>query len=529
MRNLIFILTLAILLRFYQLGANPPSINWDEASNGYNAYSILKTGRDEYGNFLPLYNRSFDDYKPPLYMYLNVVSVKLVGLNELGARLPSATLGSLTILVVYLIVLRITASKKISHVAAFFGAVSPWTVHFSRVGFESNIGLFFGLAAFTALLWALPLRAEGVRKRNVIILLLSSLIFGLSFYSYHSARIFVPIMFIVTMLIFKDNFLKLPRKYIFLFFAITLIVITPFFLTSPKDAIGGRYKTVSLGAQKESTDDYIKYVNQDNNTWYAKYLHQRRILILRIYLNNYLSHFNPEFLFVVGDRNLRHHTEGFAMFPLIFLPLFMIGLYKLIEKNGKRNNFILAWLLIAPLPAMPADAAPHAVRSVFMTLPIILISSVGVKMFLNLFRTKAVLIVLLVCILAFYLYGYLHNYYFHYNRDKAEFWMYGFKEAVTESMKLTDQYPVINVDSSIEQGYIFWLFHNKYDPKTYQGNTNKPNIWNFSFNDDKVSEGELFISLADHFLPDLQVVHTIYYPNGEEAVKIGRRKFAWEK
>src|SRR3989344_6908702 len=98
---LLLIIFLSFVLRFYKLGEVPASINWDEASNGYNAYSILKTARDEYGNFLPLYNRSFDDYKPPIYMYLNVPTIAIFGLTPFAVRLPSAFLGVLTVIAMY--------------------------------------------------------------------------------------------------------------------------------------------------------------------------------------------------------------------------------------------------------------------------------------------------------------------------------------------------------------------------------------------------------------------------------------------
>src|SRR5258706_212435 len=95
------IIILAIVLRFFQLGTNPPSLDWDEASIGYNAYSILKTGADEYGNILPLSFRSFDDYKPPVYIYLAVPSVSLFGLNEFAVRLPAAVIGVIAVIAVY--------------------------------------------------------------------------------------------------------------------------------------------------------------------------------------------------------------------------------------------------------------------------------------------------------------------------------------------------------------------------------------------------------------------------------------------
>ena len=95
------IIVLAIILRFWQLGENPSSLDWDEASLGYNAYSVLKTGRDEYGSQFPLSVRSFNDYKPPLYTYLTVLPVRIFHLNEFSVRLPSAVFGTLAVMAVF--------------------------------------------------------------------------------------------------------------------------------------------------------------------------------------------------------------------------------------------------------------------------------------------------------------------------------------------------------------------------------------------------------------------------------------------
>src|SRR3990167_10549491 len=140
------ILVLAFILRFYKLGEIPLSLDWDENSNAYNAYSILKTGRDEYGNFLPITNRSFDDYKPPLYMYLDIPAVAFFGLTPFAARLPSAVFGFLTIPLIYLLAkwtfqantkqkmlivsgqLSNIKGETIALVAMFLLAISPWHI-----------------------------------------------------------------------------------------------------------------------------------------------------------------------------------------------------------------------------------------------------------------------------------------------------------------------------------------------------------------------------------------------------------------
>src|SRR5574337_2158196 len=93
------IVLVAAFLRFYQLGTNPPSLTWDEAAWGYNAYSLGLNGKDEFGRFLPItYLESFVDFKPPMYAYLDVLPVKIFGLNEFATRFPSALFGTLTVL-----------------------------------------------------------------------------------------------------------------------------------------------------------------------------------------------------------------------------------------------------------------------------------------------------------------------------------------------------------------------------------------------------------------------------------------------
>ena len=197
------IVIIALFLRFYQLGINPPSLDWDEVSMGYNAYSILQTGADEYGNKFPLSIRSFDDYKPALYTYLTVPFIKIFGLNELAVRVPSAIIGVLSVLAIYFLVKELLQKwdrryrEPIALMSAFFLAISPWHLQFSRVGFEATVGLFFAVAAFTTFLYGLDNRRW---------LVVSGLFTGFSAYTYHSERIFVPLLFIAAFIICSGFF-----------------------------------------------------------------------------------------------------------------------------------------------------------------------------------------------------------------------------------------------------------------------------------------------------------------------------------
>ena len=164
---IVLILIVAFFLRFYQLGENPPSLTWDEAAWGYNAYSLGTDGKDEFGRFLPLdYIESFGDFKPPVYAYLDVIPVKILGLSEFAVRFPSALFGVLTVLIAYFLVktlfhLRgvhphlakasggesatseVSKAENIALLSAFLLAVSPWHIMLSRAAFEANVATFF--------------------------------------------------------------------------------------------------------------------------------------------------------------------------------------------------------------------------------------------------------------------------------------------------------------------------------------------------------------------------------------------------
>src|SRR3990167_6856775 len=110
--TLLLIVLLAVFLRFWQLGSVPPSPDWDEAALGYNAYSIMQTGKDEYGKFLPVILRSFDDYKPALYAYLIIPFIKIFDLNILAVRFPSALFGVIGVIFTYLLVKELFSKAK---------------------------------------------------------------------------------------------------------------------------------------------------------------------------------------------------------------------------------------------------------------------------------------------------------------------------------------------------------------------------------------------------------------------------------
>ena len=122
---LIIISLLSVGLFFYKMNVSPPALNADEVSNAYDAYSILKTGKDQYGNTMPLRFKSFGDYKLPLLTYLAVPFIRAFGLTETGIRMVNLPFVLFFPFVIYLLTQEVFNKKRVSLLAAFLSILAP--------------------------------------------------------------------------------------------------------------------------------------------------------------------------------------------------------------------------------------------------------------------------------------------------------------------------------------------------------------------------------------------------------------------
>jgi len=194
---LLIIFGVALVLRLYNLGNHPPGLTWDEAGLGYNAYSILKTGRDEFGVRLPLIFKSFGDYKPGVYIYLTVPSVAVFGLTEFAVRLPSALFGALAVIGIYFLVNEIFASKKLGLIAAVVLTFMPWHLHFSRGGWEVNTFVTMMIFGSYFLLHSL--------NKPKFSPLWSLVVFTLAIFTYQAAKLLVPLAALAILVLYADK------------------------------------------------------------------------------------------------------------------------------------------------------------------------------------------------------------------------------------------------------------------------------------------------------------------------------------
>ena len=534
---LFIILALSLFLRFYKLNVNPPSLDWDEASLGYNAYSILKTGADEYGNKLPISIRSFDDYKPAAYVYLAVPSIAVFGLNETGVRFPSALFGFLSVIVIYFLVKEIfnhwedDRKEKLALIAAFFWGVSPWSLQFSRAAFEANVGLFFFLLGFFLFL-------KSIRSPKMVFL--SVISFAVSLYSYHSFRLIVPLFAVACLIYFWKEIWENKKYYIVgAIFALILAVPVFFSFVGPSGS-ASRLSMVSLFADTSVIANSTKEVQRDlqNKDFIGSLFDNRRLAYSLAVAKSYFDQWNPDFLFFHGDSGVQHHAVNMGMLYLWDFPFILIGLYALFKRRTKRIWLLLIVFLLAPLPAAISTGSPHPVRAIAMAPEFSIFAASGV--YYLFFQEKAVrnkiLLGIVSLLFIFNFAYYLHQYYVNTPVEYGYFWQYGNKEAILDAKSLEDKYSKIIFTYAYDQPYIYYLFYNKIDPAWYQQNWNylgtgqvermRRVIGKYEFRDinwgqDKTLRNTLLIGSPQEIPANAPgLIKTIYYLDGTVAYRI---------
>lgn len=520
---IIGIVILGFVLRFYQLGSIPISLNWDEVSIGYNSYSILQTGRDEYGTFLPLTIRSFGDYKQPAYVYLSTLPIKLFGLSPFAVRFTSALLGTLSVIIVYLLASEIlhTLRQKdmVASVVTFLFAVSPWSIQFSRFASEANVALFF-------LLLGTWLFLRAVRSRKDAFLFLADISLLISIYTYHSQKIFTPILLGLLLIYHLQYFLK-RKVLLMVFIAVFILGNIPWLIDSSATKRG--LSVLLTSQQTQLLKDPIELSASDTGRGdiAGSLLHNRRVVYTREFIKNYLSHFDPNFLFIKGD-NARHHAPDMGVVYLVSLPFILFGFLTLWRDYKKQAVLLTAWLLAAPLVSALAIDAPSSIRSM-MFLPLWQIfAAVGiVQLMLSLRNKQLARIVrgLVVCLYAVSIFYFVHQYLSHTNLQYAKYWQDGYKEAVLASQNLKDK-PVYFAQD-IEQAQAFYLFYTKKDPQSYLESGGSVRVEKECFNIDNAYFGRcdsgfgyIITSYQPLAAPHAQEVKKITYPNGESALSI---------
>ncbi|MDD2822957.1 MAG: glycosyltransferase family 39 protein [Candidatus Daviesbacteria bacterium] len=520
--SIIFIL--GLFLRLVNIQDVPPGFNADEAALGYNAYSVLNTGKDEWGEAFPLTFKSFSDYKPGLYVYLDIPFVWLLGLNELAVRLPSIILGSFSVILIYFLSKQFFKNELIALSSAFLLAISPWHLHFSRGAWETNIATFFMLLGIFAFI-------KGVEKQKW--LYISALSMAFAMYSYQSQRLIIPVMAVFLILFYWKKLLVKKNMGVIIF---AIIIIIPFISIMTSQTGLARFQGISIFSDVGPLNriNQLRGEDMDPNSFTAKFFHNKVIEYSDNFLSHYMDHFSFNFLFLNGDplgRNKVPNTGQFYMFEIITI---LLGIYLLCRKRFSYIRILLVWILVAPVAASLTYQTPHALRAENMVIPLALLSGLGLgtlieKIWQFKMGIKYISLFLFALIITFFVTSYLHNYYVHLPKEYALEWEHGFSKMVQYVLENQDKYQKVVITDRYDQAYILVLFYSKYDPAKYQQTEKTVGDNKFGFSTisafDKyefrpiakeeiaTNKDTLFIASKDEVNEDASQLKVINFPN----------------
>lgn len=467
---LIIVIIIAAFLRLFMLSSVPAGITSDEADTGYDAYSIIKTGHDQWGQTYPLVSfRGFGDYRMPIYTYFVSSSMSLFGVSELAVRLPSAIAGVFSVFFIYLLSRKIFGEKA-ALLSSFLFAFSPWAIGMSRQGIESNLAMTFYIFALFLFLKI---------KEGKKFLLLSLLFFILSMYSYTSYIISTPLTVLVLSIINLRQLLKIKKE---ASISITLFVVSILPLIFLSSA--GTKRASQIGFMSDITSlGIIDVLNlkigacyQILPSFFCRALDNKPLTFLSVFANNYLHHFSLDFLYLKGT------TTQFSLLPergllysyeIIFL---LLGLFFIFKK--RKGIFIVVLFLLAAVPDSLSGGGHHS-RALCLLPFIILIEGAGLT-FLIIYigklrrELKYLLLSALSILILFSLSSFIISYFSYFQKYYSPYSLYAYKQMSKELPDFSKKYESVYISNYLndEPQYIFYLFYNKYDPVKFQKKEN---------------------------------------------------------
>ena len=517
---LIIILVIAAVLRLVALDSYPVGLNADEAALGYNAYSLMLTGRDEHGHFLPLHLESFGDFKPALYAYLLIPVIKVFGLTEFAVRLPSALAGIAAVWLIYKFTKQLI-NENCALITALLLAIMPWHIHFSRGGWEVNLAATFFLAG-------LYLFVSNRLKTSLVL-------FCLTLYTYQSTRLITPVFG----LMLGWFYLRHAPKQIIISLSLVALLLSPLALSLLRNPnISARATGVGLLADAGPVN-LINELRGQHSNWsslLAKVSHNRPEAYFVRFLSNYTDHFSGDFLFINGDVIQRNRVPETGLLYIVTFPLIVFGIYYLIRNPTVYSKTIWLWLLVAPLAAAFTFQTPHALRAHMLVFPLTILAACGLYQ-LSQYKYKNICYLLFAICIAFEFTRYLHQYYVHYPQTYPAAWQAKFDELNQYVQLVQSNYDQVLITDKYDQPYIIFLFYSKYPPQLFHTNHELTVRDRFNFSTVRSYDKYRFVDTAWSKVSDIHsslivaapedipevgvnVVKTIYFPGGQPAFKI---------
>lgn len=495
---LIIIFLIALFFRIYKLGVFPYGFHVDEVKVGWNALSILKTGRDDRQNKFALYYNSFGDFRPTGIFYITIPSIAFLGRNEFAVRFPSALFGALTVFPLYLFVKELKDKKEknkilsIENISSFLLAVSPWHISTSRATSEVVISMFLAL-------FGLYFFVKSLNKMNIKHCFFSALFILVSYLFYHSIRLLAPV-FVLGIIFFYFNKIRKTRllKKISLI-TLFLIGFTTFFLALNKES-RGRFSQVSIFNDLDVSYELSRMPFEEGpgRVFIARFFHNKPLVYTRKFINEFAKYFSADFfLNPESAKPERYTTTGLGVLTYIELALLILGITSILQKKSPSLPLIL--LLIAPLPsAITTEDSPNLHRSLYMIPFIAITCSYGFEFLVSISKKyKRQITFLTIFFLLSNFIFYLHMYYVHNKVHKPLYRNIGAKELALKINEIQKDYEKIIITNIPDDPYPWIAFFTNRDPSQFNQDAVKRSegVWtteNFVFTGQRCPSRDAF-------------------------------------
>lgn len=470
------IVVLAAILRLTWLSRYPVSLNVDEVAIGYDAFSILKSGKDMHGKSWPTVFESLGDYKPGLYIYLVAFSELVFGVNEVAVRIPSAIAGIFTVLVLFFLISELTNNQRLAVISSLVLALSPWHIRMSRGATEANLALFLLISGYWLTLRAIRFRS----KFNFGVFFLA-----LSTYAYHSEKVIAPLLYFSTIWIFYKSAHK-TKEWI-TWTIVFLVLLVPFFKT-----LDSRNQS-RLSAKTINKDVEIQMVTSraDGNKVIVNTL-----LTANTITKRYFEYFDFGYVLNKGLNLTNSSNLDLGWFYWLELPFLLYGV-GLILKNKEaifidkeRAQSALSWLVLSPIPASITMDSYHPFRLLSMVVVYVFVIAIGIDKFIDLAKARRYLTFKAIFLVYFISFAYFVDYFMiQYPKDKSHWQFDPSKEVALTALKNQERFDKIVIDPNFGKTGpnivgvpdLYILFYGQITPKIFRESITNNGFGKFEF------------------------------------------------
>ena len=329
--------TLAVVaFQLWITPANPPGYHRDEAALSLNAYTLSTGLRDEDGARLPLFFRSFDDYKSPLYPYLLAGVFRITGPGEQVARALSAVLVLAGVLLLGVLTKRLTGDGLVAIVVVVVAGLTPWLFELGRIAIEASTQ---PLLIALLLLWLERTSRHG--RYGVAEGVVAGALVGLLTYSYTGSRLLGP-LFAGALVVFAG---RGRWRFVLSAWGMFLAALVPMAVYAIRHpgALTARYEATTIARDGMSA---------------------ARVVVQAV--ANWFHDVNPWHWATAGDPAPYIHNSGYGAFFAAVALLALAGMVLVLRRRRADRwwRFVLLATLLVPIPAALTVDRFNAIRLV---------------------------------------------------------------------------------------------------------------------------------------------------------------------